>query len=159
MKKTLGLTVLLLLSCMAWAGVGTWRSHLAYHNATHCVPVNGKVYVVSDGSLFSYSPGDGHVEAYDKVNLLSDQGIRHIAVDELSNTLVVVYENANIDLVRPDGSVLNIIDYANDATMDPVVNSISVVKGKAYMATNLLDSTGCRARRISEYLCTGKDHS
>ena len=136
MKKTLGLTVLLLLSCMAWAGVGTWRSHLAYHNATHCVPVNGKVYVVSDGSLFSYSPGDGHVEAYDKVNLLSDQGIRHIAVDELSNTLVVVYENANIDLVRPDGSVLNIIDYANDATMDPVVNSISVVKGKAYMATN-----------------------
>ena len=37
----------------AQTAVGSWRSHLAYHNATQCAVAGGKVYVVSDGSLYS----------------------------------------------------------------------------------------------------------
>ena len=128
---------LLLLSCLStWAGIGSWRSHLAYHNATQCVVVHDKVYVVSDGSLYSYSPDDEFVESYDKTNLLNEQGIRHIAVDEQSNTLVVVYNNASIDLIHPDGEVINITDFASESTLDPMVNGVNVVGGKAYLATN-----------------------
>lgn len=124
------------LTTVAQTAVGTWRSHLAYHNATQCAVVGDKVYVVSDGSLYSYTPSDEYVESYDKSNLLSDQSIRHIAVDEQTNILVVVYNNANIDLVYPDGSVTNITDFANATTLDPTINSLCIVKGKAYIATN-----------------------
>lgn len=139
MKRSLLLTIAWLLchlSGIAQTAVGSWRSHAAYHNATQCVAVAGKIYAVSNGALYSYSPEDEFVECYDKTNLLSDQGIRHIAVDEQTNTLVIIYDNANIDLIAPDGSVRNITDYLNKVTLDPTVNDIRVVEGNAYIATN-----------------------
>ena len=126
MKKTFILTLALLFSGCMWLGAqtGSWHSHLAYHNATQCVTVGDKIYVVSDGSLYSYAPQDEFVECYDKTNLLNDQGIRHIAVDEQSNTLVVIYNNANIDLIRPNGEVVNMADFANESAIDPTINGV-----------------------------------
>lgn len=120
----------------AQSAIGTWRLYPAYHKATQCVVVGGKVYVLSDGALYSYTTSDEYVETYDKAGILSDQGIRHIALDEPTGTLVVIYNNANIDLLHTDGSVVNITDYANKATMDPAVNDIRIADGRAYLATN-----------------------
>lgn len=139
MKRTILLTLTILLGTLlvgAQAAIGTWRSHFAYHNATQCAVAGDKVYVVSDGSLYSYSPDDESVECYDKASILSDQGIRHIAVDDKTNVLVVVYDNANIDLLYPDGSVNNITDFASKTTLDPMVNDLRIVDGKAYLAAN-----------------------
>lgn len=134
---------LILLCCLLCAlpiksqsAVGSWRSHLAYHNATQCVTVGDKVYVVSDGSLYSYSPKDEFVENYNKTNILSDQGIRHIAADKSSGTLVIIYDNANIDLIASDGTLTNITDYANKITLDPTVNDLCIIGDNAYLATN-----------------------
>ena len=139
MRKAIILTLALLLSSVVgmWAqAVGSWRSHMAYHNATQCVAIGDKVYVVSDGSLYSYTPQDEFIECYDKANLLSDQGICHIAMDEQTTTLLVIYSNANIDLIHPDGSITNISDFANESTLDPSVNGVCLIGGKAYLATN-----------------------
>lgn len=139
MKRAVLLTTTLLLCSLlsiAQTAVGSWRSHAAYHNATQCVFIDDKVYVVSDGGLYSYSPEDEFVECYDKTNILSDQGIRHIAADDQTNTLVIIYDNANIDLLAPDGSVRNITDYLNKVTLDPMVNDVYIVEGNAYIATN-----------------------
>ncbi len=124
------------LSIKSQSAVGSWRSYLAYHNATQCVTVGNKVYVVSDGSLYSYSPEDEFIENYDKANILSDQGIRHIAADESSGTLVIIYDNANIDLIKSDGTLTNITDYINKVTLDPTVNDLHIIEGNAYLATN-----------------------
>ena len=152
MRRVIILTLTLLLSASIWATVGSWRSHLAYHNATQCVVLGNKVYVVSDGSLYSYTPGDEFVECYDKTNLLSDQGIRHIAVEEQTNTLLVIYNNANIDLIHSDGSVTNISDIANESTLDPSVNGVYLDKGNAYLATNFGATILDIARK--EFECT-----
>lgn len=140
MRRIIVLTITLLLwsnlYIEAQTAVGSWRSHLAYHNATQCVSIADKIYVVSDGSLYSYMPDDEFVESYDKTNILSDQGIRHIAADDKTNVLVVIYNNANIDLIHPDGSVTNITDFANKVTLDPTVNDLRIINGNAYMATN-----------------------
>lgn len=139
MKRTFALTTLLLLCCLlaqAQTAIGSWRSHAAYHNATQCATVGDKVYVVSDGSLYSYTPDDEFIECYDKTGILSDQGIRHIAVDEQTNTLVIIYDNANIDLISPTGEVTNVTDYANKVTLDPTVNDVRIIRGNAYLATN-----------------------
>lgn len=132
-------TLIVILQCYissVCAGIGSWRLHMAYHNATQCVVVNDEVYVLSDGSLYSYTPATDFVECYDKSNILSDQGIRHIGVCEKTNTLVIIYENANIDLIHSDGSVVNITDFANASTFDPQVNDLRIIDGKAYLATN-----------------------
>ena len=138
MKRTLLLTIFLLCSLLlqAYTAIGSWRSHAAYHNATQCVSVGGTIYVVSDGSLYTYTHDDEAIECYDKTNLLSDQGIRHIAVDERSNTLIIIYNNANIDLIIPNGEVTNITDYKNKVTLDPTVNDVRIIHGEAYLATN-----------------------
>jgi hypothetical protein len=139
MKRSFSLFALFLLCHLiatAQSAIGTWRSHGSYHNATQCVSVEGKIYVLSDGALYSYTAEDEYVECYDKTNILSDQGIRHIAVDELTNTLVIIYNNANIDLVSADGSVRNITDYTNKLTLDPTVNDVNIVQGNAYLSTN-----------------------
>lgn len=139
MRRTALLTTILLLSILAataQTAIGSWRSHAAYHNATQCASVGEKIYVVSDGSLYSYYPDDEFVESYDKTNLLSDQGIRHIAVDEQTNTLIIIYDNANIDLITPDGEVTNITDYVSKVTLDPTVNDIRLIGSNAYIATN-----------------------
>ena len=65
MRRAIILTLTLLLSSSMgmWSqAIGSWRSHLAYHNATQCVVVGDKVYIVSDGSLYSYTPQDEFVE-------------------------------------------------------------------------------------------------
>ena len=139
MKRFVVLLATLLQCCLftiAQTAMGSWRSHMAYHDATQCVVTGGKVYVVSAGSLYSYSLEDEHVECYDKANILSDQGIRHIAVDEATGKLVVVYQNANIDLIHPDGSVTNVTDFVSKTTLDPTVNDMRITGGKAYLATN-----------------------
>lgn len=139
MRRTALLTTIFLLSILAATAqtvIGSWRSHAAYHNATQCASVGEKIYVVSDGSLYSYYPDDEFVESYDKTNLLSDQGIRHIAVDEQTNTLIIIYDNANIDLITPDGEVTNITDYVSKVTLDPTVNDIRLIGSNAYIATN-----------------------
>ena len=130
--------ILFLQSCVffAEASPGAWRSHLAYHNATQCVALNGKVYVVSDGSLYSYTLEDDFVECYDKSNGLSDRSISHIAACKKTKTLVVIYDNANIDFIRPNGSIVNITDYSNETSLDPKVNGLNIINGKAYLATN-----------------------
>lgn len=155
--------MLLLGNVCAWAqtAVGSWRSHMAYHKAMQCVAIANKVYVLSDGSLYSYSPEDEFVECYDKTNLLSDQGIRHIAADEDSDILVVVYVNANIDLIYPDGSVTNITDFANKTTLDPMVNDLRITGGKAYLATNfgLTVLNVARAEFESTYMLGKVTHS
>ena len=139
MRRTVILTLSLLLSVLtatAQTAIGSWRSHAAYHNATQCAKVGEMIYVVSDGSLYSYSIDDEFVECYDKTNLLSDQGIRHITVDEQTNTLVIIYDNANIDLIAPDGEVTNVTDYVSKVTLDPTVNDIRMIGSNAYIATN-----------------------
>ena len=134
--SVLGCLLLCSFNAVSQSAVGSWRSHLAYHNATQCVAVGDKVYVVSDGSLYSYSSEDEFVENYDKANILSDQGIRHIAADEQTGTLVIIYDNANIDLIAADGMLTNITDYTNKVTLDPTVNDLRIAGGNAYMATN-----------------------
>lgn len=119
-----------------WASPGSWRSHFSYRDATQCAAINGKVYVVSNGSLYSYTPKDELVECYDKSNGLSDWGIRCITACEKTNTLVVVYNNANIDFIRPNEDIVNITDFLNENSLDPKVNDLRIINGKAYLATN-----------------------
>ncbi|MCQ2110370.1 MAG: Por secretion system protein [Bacteroidaceae bacterium] len=115
--------------------VDEWQVHLSYHNATSCLNAFGKLYVLSDGSLYSYSPDDNSINTYDKTNYLSDNGIGSIAWCKSEKAIVIGYKNGNIDLLYENDDVYNITDFLNSNVTDKTITDIQVVGKKAYIST------------------------
>ena len=63
--------------------------------------------------LLRYDRASGEIETYDKTNGLSDVQIRQIAWNAEIESLVIAYENSNIDLINDFGEVTNIPDILN----------------------------------------------
>ena len=113
-----------------------WTLYPSYHNATYCQVVDDKVYVLASGALYSYSKSDNEVRTYDKITTLNDINITHIRHSSFINALVVVYKNANIDILYDDGTVYNITDFKNKALPDKTINNIDIQGGTAYLSTS-----------------------
>lgn len=131
------LSLLLFVSVAAEAAIGEWTSHASYHNVTKCEKMGDRLYVLASGALFSYSKEDGELCTYDNISTLSDIDIAFISYCKEIDALVIVYGNANIDLLYSDESVYNIPDFKNSTLTDKTINNISVTGSKAYLATNL----------------------
>ena len=115
---------------------GDWRIHLSYHDVTSCEVVGDEIYVLASGSLFVYDKKDNSIYTYDNLNTLSDIDITHIVYSKEINALVIVYRNANIDILYTDGYVYNISDFKNKVMADKTINSINVYNKTAYLNTN-----------------------
>ena len=118
------------------ASTDRWTLYPSYHNATYCQVFGDKVYVLASGALFSYDKSDNEVRTYDKVTALSDIDIAHIRFSSFLDALIVVYSNANIDILYADESVYNISDFKNKSLSDKTINNIDVQGNKAYLSTS-----------------------
>ena len=115
--------------------IGQWRTHLPYTQGHALADGNDKVYCLSDVSFFSVDKSDYTIQKYDKVNGLSDIKSTAIAFSKPYNTLVVAYDNANIDLIKGN-TIINVSDLKRkNLTGDKGIYSI-YIKGKyAYLCT------------------------
>ena len=109
----------------AFAENGDWRVYAAYHNATKVAKMGERLYVLSDGGLYSYDPEDMSLETYDKAMLLSDNGIFDITPCEATGELVVVYTNGNVDILDSAGDCYNMPALKNKVLDDKTINSVS----------------------------------
>ena len=134
-KRIFLLQLILLFSFFTKASVGDWTLYPSYHNVTHCEIVGNKVYVLASGALFSFNTKDNEVMTYDKLNCLSDIDITHIAYSNHINALVIIYSNANIDILYNDESIYNITDFKNSNVISKTINNISINKQLAYLST------------------------
>lgn len=116
--------------------LGEWQAFMAYDKASHCTYFNGKVYAVSEGSLFSYDPEDENIQTFDIVYPMSDVEITHLAACPAEKKLLIVYTNGNIDLMDEQEEVYNITDLKNSSVTDKTVNNVNVQGEKAYLSTN-----------------------
>ena len=99
-KRTFTLLLFVFLS-FAWlqAAIGDWTVHNSYRYATSCRIMGDNVFVVSAGNLYSYNKKDGELLVYDHINALSDVKVACIEYSDAIDALVIVYENANVDLL------------------------------------------------------------
>ena len=134
-KRIILLQILFIFSFITKASVGDWTLYPSYHDVTHCEVVGNKVYVLASGALFSFNTKDNEVMTYDKLNSLSDIDITHIAYSNYIKALVVIYSNANIDILYDDESVYNITDFKNSNVIDKSITSISIKDEYAYLST------------------------
>lgn len=69
-----------------------------------------KVYYLTCGSLYSYDRSTDEHYSYTKQNKLSSSGISDIKYNPFKGYLLVIYEDANMDLLYDSGKVVNIPD-------------------------------------------------
>lgn len=112
--------------------VGEWRDHLSYKSAYDLCEVQNSIYVSTDRALFEYNSIDNSVERLNTLNKLSDTGVS--AIEGTENTLIVAYENGNIDLIRGNSTV-NLPDIKRASLIaDKRVNHINIDNNIAYLS-------------------------
>ena len=134
-RRLFAIVTILLVASTGYSAIGEWRIYPSYHNATYCQVAGDKVYILASGALFSYNKSDNEVYLYDKINTLSDIDITHIAYSKNINALVIVYSNANIDILYDDESVYNITDFKNKSLPQKKINNIGIQGTTAYLST------------------------
>ena len=135
MVKRIFAILSILIAITTNAGIGDWVLYPSYHNATYCQTAGDKVYVLASGALYSYNTSDEEVRVYDKINTLSDIDITHIEYCKDIKALVVVYSNANIDILFDDEEVYNITDFKNKSLPDKRINGVDIQGTTAYIST------------------------
>lgn len=137
--KNILMTLLLMLTfgvCLSSASAQEWKVYASYHNPTKAVKADSRIFAIANGDLFSYDKEDESVETYDKTDALSDFGIRDIAFSSEAKLLVVLYDNANIDVIDMDGNSWNMPELKNKALQDKTLNKLKVYGNYALVCTN-----------------------
>ncbi|MDA3854399.1 MAG: hypothetical protein PF444_09205 [Bacteroidales bacterium] len=122
-------------SAVAKLPTSQWQTHMSYTEGQRLAVSDNKVYVVASGSLFSYGLNDNSLETYTKIEGLSDVYINDIAFCTTTETLVICYDNGNIDLMDKEG-IINIPDlYLKVIYGDKTINKVDIFEGTAYIST------------------------
>ncbi|MCY1635817.1 type IX secretion system anionic LPS delivery protein PorZ [Marinifilum sp. D737] len=137
MRKIAILFVLIFYICSIQAQnfVG-WSEHLPYRKAKQLVASSDHIFCLTESGVFSYSLIDNEIKSFGKTNTLSDSDVSSIAWSEENETLVLGYENGNVDLVR-NSELINIDDIKNfGGFADKQIRSIHVKNDIAYLGTS-----------------------
>jgi len=118
------------------AQVGSWKSYLAYYQATIVAETPHLVFGVYDGSLLSYNPEDNEIRTYSNQNGLHDTDIRKMAYHPAANALVLVYNNSGIDIFYGENDVYNISSIKDNRFItDKTVYNLEIINDYAYLST------------------------
>ena len=90
--------------------IGQWREHLPYAQGKSITASDDKVFCATEYSVFAYKKSDNSIVYYNTINGLSDVGVSVINYHKPTETLVIGYNNANIDLITKSGRVINLSD-------------------------------------------------
>lgn len=134
-----GLLIQLALSSYTLHGqipVGTWRDHFSYSHALAIEETEESIFCITSGGLFYLNFDDHAVHPLSKVQGLSDNGVAALAYSKDLKTLVIAYQNTNVDLLR-DNTITNISDILRK-TLPGIkrINKIRFIDNFAYLATS-----------------------
>jgi hypothetical protein len=92
---------------------------------------------VANGNLYSYNTEDSEVETYSRLTGLSDIGIERIEYNSEVKKLLVLYSNANIDIIDVrTNEVVNMPQLKEKTFSDNTVNDVLIEEERAYLSCN-----------------------
>ena len=122
-------------SSICQAQIGTWRAYMSYYEPQQIVKAGDhNLFVKASNSLYQYNMNDQSITTYDKTNQLNDTRVEKIAWNTEAGRLMVLYDNANIDLVDLDGKAYNISGiFKKSMTQSKKVNCVYMHDKYAYI--------------------------
>ena len=130
------LVIAVAISALAGLPTGTWKQYPVFGNFTKVIDTPRAVYYVTGGSLYSYDKDADETRFFEGGRDLSDYAISDIYYNYDDNYLLVAYDNANLDIVYPDGSKSNLPDIKDAAVnVNKKINDVSFHNGRIYVAT------------------------
>lgn len=119
---------------LAQVKVGQWRDHLSYNSCNTVAKAGNIVYASNKTGLLKFNTSDNSVERLNKINGLSDINIDLLRYNPSNDALLVIYDNANIDVIR-NGSITNFSDIKRKAiTGKKNINEVTFRGNIAYLA-------------------------
>lgn len=116
------------------AQTGTWKAYNSYYEPQQIVKADNYLFVRASNALYQYNLTDKSIVTYDKVNGMNDSDIRLIGWNKQIKRLIVVYQNSNIDLIQPDGNIINISAlYRKAMAEDKTIDSLTFDDNNAYL--------------------------
>lgn len=137
MKKTLCILFLFFsfFYLTAQVKIGQWVDYLAYNSVFSVAKGNGKIYAATGNGMFSFNLSDNSLERLNKIYSLNDVGANLVRFNNYNNTLIIVYSNSNIDVIK-NGVVTNFSDIKRkNITSAKTVYNISFYHEFAYLST------------------------
>jgi hypothetical protein len=138
-KKIISLIFILFsLFSFSQVKIGQWLDHLSYSNTNSVSKVESKVYVSNGVGLAVFDERDNRIRKLTKIDGLSDVGIKLLRKNDNNNLLLVIYENTNIDVIKPNDEkdeIVNIADIKRKIiTGKKVINEVYFSGKLAYIA-------------------------
>lgn len=114
--------------------VGEWVDHSCYSKAISVARSGNFVYTANENGLVKFHVDDNSVEKFTKINGLSDIGIKLLRQNYNNDALLVIYDNANIDVIKNE-TVINFSDIKRKAiTGNKIINEAYFHNQLAYLA-------------------------
>lgn len=115
--------------------IGQWREHLNYQHTIQVLK-GDQLYCATHTNVFAVTP-QNEIERYSRMTGLNDIGVQCIGWDALTEQLIVVYTNSNVDLLK-NGNVKNIGDIKRSTIAgNKTVYSVYCKDGLAYLCSGL----------------------
>lgn len=140
MKQPISLLIALLtlaLTAAAQQTVGSWRAVSSYDTPTQLLDTPARLYYTSCGQLYSYDKDSGETYAFTPSGRLGGTDITRLYNDHRGSRIAIVYADAGIDIIEPDGTISHLSDIRDaELSVIPTVNDITFRSDTMLVATN-----------------------
>jgi ligand-binding sensor domain-containing protein len=117
--------------------IGQWRDHLPMRFIVSLDNSSSRLIAASSFGYFTYDPKTQSYDMMTRARGLSEVNLKHLARDPASEKMIIVYDNANIDLVEGD-QIRNIPDVLLSKIQgDKTINHILWTGTDALLSSNL----------------------
>lgn len=117
--------------------IGSWRSFLPYSTAIGLATDGNTLMTIGNQAFYTFNGLTGQMDAYSKVEGMSDIGMQCVGYDMATSTTVLVYANGNIDLFK-DNTFYNIPELKiKTVAGSKTVYEVFTLNGYAYLSTSL----------------------
>jgi len=151
-----------LLVSAQWSGVGRWQDHYSYNNAFSIVAMQNESAGITENGIFFFNSRENSIRRKTTIQGLSGVGITASAYDPSSRILIVGYDDGNIDLILPNGRVVNIPDVQRwQMPGSKRINQIVIENSqRAFLCTDFgIVVVNLLRREISETYFIGENNS
>ena len=96
---------------------GLWNAYASYNSIASVSSGSQKIIAASDNAIFTFDLEDEFIRKYSSLDGLSGETISKIHYAENSDTIIIGYANGLIEIIKPDGNVVTVVDIVNKSTI------------------------------------------